>query len=160
MGREVNDPNGVEGNILRLPGLALLPIVTTMNASKTTRQTKFRVVGNEEPCFGYEIHNGVTEVNGGRPLNILDDGTPEGCRTDDRCMGTYIHGILDNPPFIDFLLRPYLGKLTKTTFDYAAFKEEQYNKLAAHVREHIDMDLLYRILQYDSTEENETYVAE
>uniref|UniRef100_A0A0M3IQC2 GATase_3 domain-containing protein n=1 Tax=Ascaris lumbricoides TaxID=6252 RepID=A0A0M3IQC2_ASCLU len=131
-----------------------------MNASKTTRQTKFRVVGNEEPCFGYEIHNGATEVNGGRPLNILDDGTPEGCRTDDRCMGTYIHGILDNPPFIDLLLRPYLGKLTKTTFDYAAFKEEQYNKLAAHVREHIDMDLLYRILQYDSTEENETYVAE
>ena len=46
-------------------------------------------------------------------------------------MGTYIHGILDNPEFIDFLLEPFAGKLSEAaeTFNYRQFKEEQYDKL-------------------------------
>ena len=31
-------------------------------------------------------------------------------------------------------------------FDYAAFKEEQYDKLANLVRKHVDMDYIYRQL--------------
>ena len=31
-------------------------------------------------------------------------------------------------------------------FDYAAFKEEQYDKLAAHVRQYVDMEQIYKIL--------------
>ena len=31
--------------------------------------------------------------------------------------------------------------------DYAAYKEEQYNKLAEHVRAHVNLPLLYQILQ-------------
>lgn len=27
-----------------------------------------------------------------------------------RCVGTYIHGILDNPSVIDWLVAPYAGK--------------------------------------------------
>ena len=63
-------------------------------------------------------------------------------------MGTYIHGILDNPAFIDRLLAPYAGKLAEaaSTFDYHAFKEEQYNRLACHVRKHVDVPQLYGIL--------------
>ena len=61
-------------------------------------------------------------------------------------MGTYIHGILDNQTFIDFLFRPYADKLERQELDYAAFKEEQYDKLAEHVRKHINLPLLYKIL--------------
>ena len=63
-------------------------------------------------------------------------------------MGTYIHGILDNPEFIDFLLEPFADKLSEKTeaFDYQQFKEEQYDKLAEHVRRHVDMPLIYQIL--------------
>mgnify|MGYP003329846777 CR=1 FL=1 len=32
-------------------------------------------------------------------------------------------------------------------FDYAAYKEEQYNKLADVIRANVDMDKLYRILE-------------
>ena len=32
---------------------------------------------------------------------------------------------------------------------YKAFKEEQYDKLADHVRKHVDMDLVYKILGND-----------
>ena len=82
------------------------------------------------------------------PLNLLEDGQRDGYFVDRTCMGTYIHGILDNPEFIDFLLEPFAGKLSETAgaFDYRQFKEEQYDKLAAHVRRHVDMQLIYRIL--------------
>ena len=82
------------------------------------------------------------------PLNRLEDGQTDGYRVDGKCMGTYIHGILDNPAFIDRLLAPHAAKLTAAaaSFDYHAFKEEQYDKLAAHVRQYVDIPLLYKIL--------------
>ena len=65
---------------------------------------------------------------------------------DRKCFGTYIHGILDNQAVIDWLLEPYADKLQKTVLDYSAYKEEQYDKLAAHVRSHLNLSLLYQIL--------------
>jgi adenosylcobyric acid synthase len=35
------------------------------------------------------------------------------------------------------------------TFDYAAYKEQQYDLLADHVRQHVDMKRLYQILSDD-----------
>ena len=82
-------------------------------------------------------------------LNVLEDGTPEGCFAGHTCLGTYIHGILDNPGFIDFLLEPFKERLAQEpeTFDYRRFKEQQYDKLAAHVRLHVNMPLIYKILK-------------
>lgn len=154
MGREVFDPDHVEGEIERLPGLGLLPVTTRMTGEKVTRQVKFRLADSGSPPFsmsGYEIHMGSTvpiEDAPASPLNLLEDGQWDGCIVDRTCMGTYIHGILDNPKFIDFLLKPFADKLSETAeaFDYRRFKEEQYDKLAEHVRRHVDMSLIYRIL--------------
>ena len=80
----------------------------------------------------------------------LSDGREDGYIVDNRCMVTYVHGILDNQAFEDFLLEPFADKLSAAkTFDYQAFKEEQYNKLADHVRRHVDMQRLYQILADD-----------
>ena len=62
------------------------------------------------------------------------------------CLGTYIHGILDNAGFVDYLIRPYLSASAETSFDYAQFKEEQYDKLAAHVRKYVNMELVYSMI--------------
>ena len=145
MGVEVCDPDHVEGDIDRLPGLGLLPVTTTMSGEKRTRQVTC------EYGSGYEIHMGETRPFGDtvpRPLTHLCDGTDDGYIVDEKCMGTYLHGILDNAPFVDFLLRPYAEKLGQGThpFDYAAFKEQQYNRLAEHVRRHVDMERIYQIL--------------
>lgn len=151
MGMEIHDPDSVEGNFTMLPGLGLLPVITTMQKEKVTRQTSFRFGQSAETCHGYEIHMGKSEPAEGStacPLNTLDDGRTDGCVTEDKCMGTYIHGILDNRPFIEYLLKDFQKqKSTKKAYsDYAAFKEEQYDKLAEHVRKNIDMSLLYKIL--------------
>lgn len=81
MGMEVRDPDGVEGDIRQLPGLGLLPMITTMQGEKVTRRVAFHFRDNETVCRGYEIHMGETELVSGSPvspLNKLEDGKADG----------------------------------------------------------------------------------
>lgn len=134
LGQTVSDPDGIEGNIATLPGLGLLPIHTTMTREKTTRQVTFEFGGQE--CKGYEIHQGISDTD----KVILRSGN---------CIGTYIHGFLDNPPVIEYLLNlnPNLNPDDNLNLeDNESFKEGQYDKLADHVRRHVDMERIYQIL--------------
>ena len=131
LGQTVSDPDGIEGSVMTLPGLGLLPIHTTMTTEKTTRQVTFTFDGQE--CRGYEIHQGVSDTD----QSILQG---------DHCVGTYIHGFLDNAPVINHLLKDKAGSNVSMQ-SFAAFKEEQYDKLAAHVRQYVDIDRLYQIMQ-------------
>ena len=149
MGQEVCDPMQIEGNIQRLPGLGLLPVSTNIEGEKRSCQVQFSFLGKENICSGYEIHMGVTTtVDGAKPsaTNQLKDGTVDGYWISEKCFGTYIHGILDNPVVIEYLLSPYTNKITDEPFDYQTFKEEQYDKLADHVRSHVDMELVYKMM--------------
>ncbi len=170
MGVEVLDPDHVEGDLERLPGLALLPTTTTMSGEKVTRQVHFRISPILAPPIpsksatvpvgfptglslsAYEIHMGETRPFGDAPASPfarLDDGCTDGYLVSDRCWGTYLHGVLDNAPVVNALLAPFADRLAAATapFDYAAFKEEQYNRLADHVRKHLDMNRIYDILK-------------
>ena len=140
LGQTINDPDGIEGTVAQLPGLGLLPIHTTMTADKTTRQVTFQFHGNK--CQGYEIHQGVSDTD----QAILET---------DHCIGTYIHGFLDNAPVIDYLLKDKavgekavqkFGADSDTTRSMADFKERQYDLLADHVRKYVDIPRLYQIL--------------
>lgn len=144
MGLSVDDPQGVEGSIRKIPGLGLLPVDTVMEGSKVTRQVSFRFRGLEG-CTGYEIHMGRTEGQCSA-LNTFSDGTADGCLADERTMGTYIHGILDNPQVIDSLLAPFAGKRDTAATGYFEFKQQQYDLLADHVRRHLNIPLLYKIM--------------
>jgi len=148
LGQTIDDPDGIEGSITSLPGLGLLPVRTTMTAEKTTRQVTFQFDGHE--CQGYEIHQGVSYSSEG--AEVSGDSIVVG----DHCIGTYIHGFLDNAPVIERLLDGFENLRPKGRSDawnhdavmpsYAAFKDEQYDKLAAHVRQYVDVDRIYRIL--------------
>ena len=154
MGLSVADPDHVEGDVEQMPGLGLLPATTTMSGEKRTVQVAFRFLDEPERCQGYEIHMGRTVVNGtaARPLTVIDDNRTDGCFVSNRCFGTYIHGILDNPTVIDFLLAPYKNKVEqRRRFDYAAYKEEQYDRLAAETRRYVDMRKVYDILTSEQT---------
>ena len=143
MGQEVCDPDHVEGEIERQIKFRLSAVARENSHLSTD--------GMQANLEGYEIHMGTTvpvydaPVS---PLNLLEDGGADGYFLDRTCIGTYIHGILDNPSFIDFLLEPFADKIADAgkSFDYHQFKEEQYNKLADHVRSHVDLPLIYKIL--------------
>lgn len=150
MGEEICDPNHIESNIECLPGLGLLPVSTQMQAEKVTQQVTFSFLGSQPSCKGYEIHMGATTPVHGATASSLNETTKrlqDGYFLNNKCFGTYIHGILDNAAVIDYLLAPYSNKVPDTSFDSKAFKEKQYDKLADHVRRNIDMDLVYKIMQ-------------
>ena len=147
LGQKLLDPTGIESNLKQLPGLNLLPIRTEMEGDKITKQVNFTLIGGKSACVGYEIHNGRTEmITDIEPLNIKEDGTTDGCKIG-KCYGTYLHGILDNSEFVNLLVEPYIvEKANQAPFDYFKFKEEQFDKLADHVREHVNMELVYKIM--------------
>ncbi len=161
LGLSVSDPDGVEGSIPMLPGLGLLPVSTVMTADKTTRQVEFNFDG--VTCKGYEIHQGRTSVDKTSVKVPHDESShvegrhtessPSECPVFDKpfieennCIGTYIHGFLDNPSVINYLLRGRTKEKVETT-DVDAFKQEQYDKLAEHVRKYVDIPLIYKILR-------------
>lgn len=153
MGQEICDRSHIESPIERLPGLGLLPVSTQIEGEKLTRQVRFRFQDSDETCNGYEIHIGTTipvKDTPPSPLNILENETTDGYFVSPKCFGSYIHGILDNQVVIDYLLAPYSDKLSGQSFDYEAFKEEQYDKLANHVRSHVNMELVYETMRKGS----------
>lgn len=155
MGMRLEDPDGLEGSLPVVPGLGLLPQVTVLEPEKITRQSRFAFLAGKEGkpdeflCKGYEIHMGRTEQVGeasARPVALLEDGRPDGYYVDSHCWGCYLHGILDNPEVLDSLAEGLCPEHAETSFDYAAFKEEQYDRLADWVRKSVDLDYIYRNL--------------
>lgn len=154
MGARLEDPEGMEGSLKAVPGLGLLPQVTTIEQEKVTKQSHFaflQEMKGKQPllsCKGYEIHMGKTETIGdapARPVALLEDGRLDGYYLNDHCWGSYLHGILDNPEVLDSLAAGFDTAKASSSFDYARFKEEQYDKLADWVRSHTDLDYIYRM---------------
>ncbi len=146
MGKEIHDPNQVEGNIESIPGLGILPVVTTLSEEKTTEQCEFTFLNNKEICKGYEIHMGETVSDSKKALCDIKDKYPDGYFLNPKTWGSYIHGIFDNELIIEYIIKQS-GKDLNLEIDYDKFKNEQYDKLAQHVRENVDMDYIYSTLK-------------
>lgn len=154
LGMTVSDPQGIEGNPSEEDGLGLLPVRTILQGKKEVKRVEFSICGKEEVFYGYEIHMGETILaDGAAPMNIKRDNEADGCRVKENIFGSYIHGILDNPGVIDYLIkREAESKGLSVRGDvepYRQYKERQYDSLAAALRERIDMSLLYKIMSYN-----------
>lgn len=154
MGVRLEDPERLEGNLPAVPGLGLLPQRTVIEQEKVTKQSSFDFLPDKERasqyiCKGYEIHMGRTFLVGEvpeKPVVKLEDGRLDGYYLDDTCWGSYMHGILDNPVVLDHLAKGFDTANDRPGFDYAAFKEQQYDKLADWVRKSVDLDYIYSTL--------------
>jgi adenosylcobyric acid synthase len=159
LGMEIRDPEGVEGGG-EVAGLGLLPMVTEFMTEKTRTRVNGRVCGAQgllEPMNGsfvegYEIHMGVSwpvEGEAGGALLTKSDGLPDGCASGN-VAGSYLHGFFDSVECRLALSQVLYGlkgiDAPASAFDFAAYKEEQYDILAAAVREHLDMGLIYELL--------------
>ena len=131
LGQTVSDPDGLEGTPATEAGLSLLPIHTTITPTKTTRQVTFTFGGQQ--CHGYEIHQGVSD-------------TQETILQGNHCLGTYIHGLFDNVAVIEHLLGNSQSQESRVESHESRANEQQYDRLADHVRKHVDIKRLYQIL--------------
>ncbi|TLX75034.1 cobyric acid synthase [Labilibacter sediminis] len=152
MGLSIKDPHQVESTVPEVKGLGLLPVETILEQTKVTEQGSFYFRELEELCSGYEIHMGKTIPAGDEylPVNRVSTAENEGCRKDDKCWGSYFHGILDNPVVINQVLKDY--GISHTNFNYHQFKEDNYNKLAGYIREYIDLNFIYSQLENAATD--------
>ncbi len=146
MGEEIRDPYHVEGELESMPGLGLLPVVTTLSEEKVTLQRRFYFRGGAVICEGYEIHMGVSECAEASPLCEFEDGVMDGYYKNEKTWGTYIHGCFDNSEVVAQMVAAVSDQELQD-FDIGEFKEEQYDRLADLVREHTDMDQVYASLR-------------
>jgi len=148
MGREIHDPHGVEGDIPSVAGLGILPVVTVLTADKKTEQCRFSFLDSADDCQGYEIHMGQTTAEVPSPLCHINGDTPDGYYLNPKAWGTYIHGVFDNQSVIRHMLAQ-VDVTQQVAVDYHQFKEQNYDKLAQLVRQHVDMDYIYKTLRND-----------
>ena len=163
LGERLSDPDGAEeGGELR--GMGLLPTQTIFRPQKTRTQA-VGLTGDLPGFFsclsslsltGYEIHMGKTSYTA--PVSPFCTLTPlgeepkeDGAVVGNVC-GTYLHGLFDEGA-AHTLARALAAKKGITVEEdepqrsLTAFKEEQYNLLADGVRQNLDMDAIYRILE-------------
>ncbi|MBK5253589.1 MAG: cobyric acid synthase [Peptostreptococcaceae bacterium] len=156
MGKTISDPEGLEhGGELR--GMGLLNTSTVFEKQKTRTRvngTVNKISGYFEKLsgakfIGYEIHNGESD-NEGTELLELDNKVKDGSYNG-KSLGCYIHGIFDEGDFSEKLMDILLAekgvdKETTLNMTFAEYKEKQYDLLAAGLRENLDMDKIYEIL--------------
>ncbi len=165
LGQRILDPRGVESNIPEVSGFGFLSMETAMEAEKSTRQVEavwryndegyFSAMGEEEHLAGYEIHMGCTDYRSVRhPVYVSTTDRWEGAVSEEgNVFGTYIHGIFDNFNWTNNLLnslrrrRGLSEKRTTLPKTYQDYKEKEYDRLADTVRENLDMDQVYRIIE-------------
>lgn len=155
LGSVIEDPTGAEsaGRARREPGLNLLPIATTLRAEKVTRLARGRVCSAMlfgQPLAvsdftGYEIHLGETVYLDGAEPFAETAGHPDGAARGN-VFGTYIHGLFADDAFRhSFLAAARAARGLAPRRDLAnvtAEREARIDRLAAHVRASLDMNLI------------------
>jgi adenosylcobyric acid synthase len=100
LGMELRDEGGSEGGPKAFPGLGLLPVVTTFEAQKITRQSENRSAWPEagHDLAGYEIHHGRTGLDAELGEPLAEGGAEVGWHSG-RAAGAYLHGLLASDPW-------------------------------------------------------------
>ncbi len=150
LGRRVDDPHGVETDRGGTDGICLLPHSTTLLQEKTTLlvSATLRGVYAGISVRGYEIHMGLTDLDGAAPFGAVDGTRVDGAMSDDgRIAGTYLHGVMHNAGF----RRAWLNRLRERrgwpplalTAAVDAPGEQEYDRFAGIVRRHLDLARIY-----------------
>lgn len=145
LGKKIYDPKHLESNILETEGFNFFDYETTFTEIKKTEQVNKKInikegilrnfLGYE--IKGYEIHQGISTFD-----------SPLICK--DNIFATYIHGIFDNSKFTNDFLNMIRRKKNMPeqieTLSFREFKEREYDKLAKLLRENLDIEEIYKIM--------------
>jgi adenosylcobyric acid synthase len=155
LGKILADPEGVEGQEGRYPGLDLLPLKTVITGNKIARQ---RLVSSNYPqvglpVTGYEIHQGRSRLlereeekqSSCKPL--FDDSGLGLVDVERSIWGSYLHGLFDNGPWrrawLNYLRQQRgLSSLPTGVANYREQRESVLNLLADHVEAHLNLSTI------------------
>ena len=145
LGQAIHDPLGLEGAAGSAIGLKLLDIETRLEADKQLRNVRGSLWSGEA-VSGYEIHAGVTSGAAlDRPALQLERG-PDGARTvDDQILGTYLHGLFDQPAAASALLAWAGLRQAAAAPDMRVIREAAIDRLADCIEQHLDQNRLIEL---------------
>jgi adenosylcobyric acid synthase len=163
LGLRILDPDAVESTEPSVPGLGLLTVDTHFTRTKLTARVEAVAV---DACFlsqglggarvaAYEIHMGQVVARPGtqtpfsiRTRNGADAGVADGAIGENgNVVGTLLHGVLEHDGVRASLLRALWEKrgITGTSPAPLPSAADEYDRLEASVREHLDLGLLRRL---------------
>jgi adenosylcobyric acid synthase len=138
LGREIQDPNGIEGRPQSVKGLGLLDIETEMQPKKVVALRQATYLPTGDSLSGYEIHIGHTdgpdcargwlEIAGRRVGATSKDGLIQGC---------YLHGLFAADGFRASFLKSF-G--VSSNINYQHEVDQVLDNLAAQLEEQLDLD--------------------
>lgn len=150
LGQQIIDPDGLEGEPGRYPGLGLLPIKTMITDYKIARhrQVSSNFPQTGLPVIGYEIHQGrsrvVDSVSTDAYQSLFDDASLGMVDADQLVWGTYLHGLFDNGSW----RRAWLNRLRQQrglkalptgVANYREQRENVLTSLATTIEAHLDI---------------------
>ncbi len=153
MGRSIDDPHGVEGAPGRSQGLGLLPVDTVLARDKHLSLSEGVHRASGAVVRGYEIHMGRSARDAGCDAFLsLRHGDAEhgdgAVLEDGRLWGTYLHGLFDEPGFLQAVLRRFKPDCTVANqLSGFMFRQTQYDLLADHLTQHCDVGALLSLLR-------------
>jgi adenosylcobyric acid synthase len=157
LGQSLLDPDGAEAEPgTQAAGLGLLPLATVFAGNKLTVQVQATLQAEigplaglrGTPVSGYEIHMGRSHLLDLTVPQVCHIGPPDTGHADGalaaegRIWGTYLHGLFDN----DVLRHAWLTSLGWRGRGQPFDRQLAYNRLADHVRAHVDMAALREII--------------
>ncbi|MCL1051937.1 cobyric acid synthase [Shewanella abyssi] len=164
LGHVIDDPQGIEDSAGSTEGLALLPVVTELTNNKVLLQVEgvLSLLGKQAEVKGYEIHCGRSKplMQLDQPLTLtrrLKDAEQDEAAlasatakrwqsegmlsADNQIFGTYMHGLFDSPQACQLLLQ-WAGMEDANSIDVEQIREQQLNRLADVLEQHLDIDAL------------------
>ena len=162
LGMGVEDPEGLEGDVTHQPGLNLLPLSTIITQDKVTQQRQVEAIALPPPwrelspdhstIYGYEIHQGKTEVANSTIVSPLWSDPGLGWVSHDRrVMGTYLHGLFNNGSWrrcwLNMLRKQQgLSSLPTDIPDYQEQREQIFDEIADAIAPHLDLTPIFDAL--------------
>ncbi len=163
LGQTLRDPEHVESRIPEMAGLGLLDFSVTFKPDKTTVQAHGAIHAgsgwlarlNGLMLDGYEIHSGVNEFGPDCVPFLWLNGRaePDGVtNARGNVIGSYLHGLFDTGAFWRALVNRVRAEKGLAANDgevltMAEFRNREFDRLAAIVRQNLDMDAVYKIIR-------------
>lgn len=143
LGEQIADTEGIEGPPGQSAGLGWLELHTVLHKEKELRNVSGCLALDATRVSGYEIHMG--QSTGGaldRPALRLEDGRADGAMSaDGQILGTYVHGLFEEPSACATLLR-WAGLAAPLPLDHARRREQMLDRLADAVESSLDLSRL------------------
>lgn len=146
LGEQIHDPLGIESTPGSSTGLGYLAMATQLQPHKQLQQRRGYLWDKHSAMAGYEIHCGISQGDALRnPACYLyqEEGlVAEGAvSSDGQIMGTYIHGIFDQPAALTRLLA-WAGLHAAPAIAIDALREESIERLALAVEAALSAEFL------------------